>query len=62
MWPMKYDGRAIIGQSYQDHSSGMALEENLQKFRTAKDAGENSRMVTWAYVTPELTLSDDRAY
>jgi hypothetical protein len=28
--------------------SGISLEENRKKFNAAKEAGDNSRMVTWA--------------
>lgn len=48
IWPSPYDGRAIISQSYLDHASGLTLAENLKKFKEAKDAGDNSRMVIWA--------------
>lgn len=43
-----YDGRAIITESYRDHASGVSLEENRAKFGAAKDAGDDSRQVTWS--------------
>ena len=48
IWPGFYDGRAIAGASYQDHASGISLEDNLKKYNAAKDAGDQSRTVTWA--------------
>jgi nitronate monooxygenase len=48
IWPGFYDGRAIVGQSYEDHLTGMSIEDNLKKFKEAKEAGDDSRMVTWA--------------
>lgn len=47
-WPELYDGRAIITKSYEDHLTGMSVEENKTKFGEAKDAGDDSRQVTWA--------------
>lgn len=48
VWPKMYDGRAIITDSYRDHESGVSLEENRARFGAAKDAGDNSRQVTWS--------------
>ena len=48
IWPELYDGRAIIGDSYQDHVSGASLEENVAKFKAAKDVGDNSRLIHWS--------------
>lgn len=42
-----YDGRALIGKSYQDHAAGTPVDENARKFKEAKEAGDTSRMVTW---------------
>ncbi|KAK7954608.1 hypothetical protein PG988_015302 [Apiospora saccharicola] len=47
-WPDLYDGRAVVHPCYQDHEAGVSLEENVAKFKTAKDAGDTSRMVTWS--------------
>ncbi|KAK3937892.1 FMN-dependent 2-nitropropane dioxygenase [Diplogelasinospora grovesii] len=47
-WPTFYDGRAIITDSYRDHSTGLSLEENRQKFKEAQEKGETGRVVTWA--------------
>ncbi|KAK2615681.1 hypothetical protein N8I77_002419 [Diaporthe amygdali] len=47
-WPELYDGRAIITQSYKDHLSGMSIDENKTKFDEAKNAGDDSRQMTWA--------------
>ncbi|EOO00344.1 putative 2-nitropropane dioxygenase protein [Phaeoacremonium minimum UCRPA7] len=63
IWPKLYDGRAIIGDSYKDHASGLPIEENIKKLKEAKDAGDNSRLVHWAgtgvgLVTEELPAGD----
>lgn len=43
-----YDGRAIITESYKDHSAGMSLEDNKAKFKAAAEAGDTSRHMTWS--------------
>lgn len=48
IWPAAYDGRAIITDSYRDHSSGLSLDENKAKFKAATDAGDHSRQMCWA--------------
>ena len=48
VWPRFYDGRALINPSYTEHLAGVPLEENIQRFNKAKEAGDMSRMVTWA--------------
>ena len=48
VWPKMYDGRAVVTDAYRDHVSGISLEENRAKFGAAKDAGDDSRQVTWA--------------
>ncbi|OIW29167.1 2-nitropropane dioxygenase [Coniochaeta ligniaria NRRL 30616] len=58
VWPEFYDGRAIVGQSYQDHASGVSFEDNLQRFNAAKEAGDDSRMVTWAGTGVGLVKKD----
>ncbi|KAF3760733.1 FMN-dependent 2-nitropropane dioxygenase [Cryphonectria parasitica EP155] len=47
IWPALYDGRAIVTDSYKDHSSGLAIEENIEKLRAANEAGDSSRQITW---------------
>ncbi|KAI1868232.1 hypothetical protein JX265_007055 [Neoarthrinium moseri] len=47
-WPDIYDGRAILHPSYQDDKAGVPLEDNTERFKSAKDAGDNSRMITWS--------------
>ncbi|KAI1393162.1 FMN-dependent 2-nitropropane dioxygenase [Hypoxylon trugodes] len=47
-WPGIYDGRAIITESYQDHENGVPLDENVKKFKAAKESGDASRIVTWS--------------
>ncbi|KAK4110064.1 inosine monophosphate dehydrogenase [Canariomyces notabilis] len=48
VWPDVYDGRAIIGKSWEDHVAGMPLEENIRLFKEADSAGDVSRKITWA--------------
>ncbi|KAI0597530.1 FMN-dependent 2-nitropropane dioxygenase [Biscogniauxia sp. FL1348] len=47
-WPELYDGRAIVHPSYSDHVSGVSLDDNLKRYKAAKDEGDLSRMVTWS--------------
>ncbi|KAK7911274.1 2-nitropropane dioxygenase, partial [Apiospora marii] len=47
-WPDLYDGRAVVNPCYQDYEAGLSLEENVAKFKAAKDAGDTSRMTTWS--------------
>jgi nitronate monooxygenase len=47
IWPDVYDGRGLIGKSWQDHVAGMPLEENIQLFKEADAAGDTSRKITW---------------
>lgn len=42
-----YDGRAIITESYRDHTGGLPLEENITKFKEAAKTGEASRQLVW---------------
>lgn len=48
MWPPLYDGRAIVTDSYKDHTSGLSLEENKSKLKAANTAGDHSRQVVWS--------------
>ncbi|KAI0805333.1 FMN-dependent 2-nitropropane dioxygenase [Xylaria sp. FL0064] len=47
-WPTLYDARAIVHQSYHDSQAGMTIEENVARYRAAKDKGDVSMMVTWS--------------
>ncbi|KAK0616260.1 hypothetical protein B0T14DRAFT_243358 [Immersiella caudata] len=47
-WPAPYDGRALVGQSYKDHVSGLPMEENIKKYGDANQSGDTSRLVSWA--------------
>lgn len=49
-WPAAYDGRAIVTDSYRDHTSGLSLDENRAKLKAATDVGDHSRQLCWAYV------------
>ncbi|KAK4447892.1 hypothetical protein QBC34DRAFT_449825 [Podospora aff. communis PSN243] len=46
-WPAPYDGRALAGDSYKDHVSGLPIAENIKKYSDANQSGDTSRLVTW---------------
>lgn len=56
VWPKAYDGRAIISKSYEDHVSGVAIEENIKRLSEAQASGDMSRNLIWAYVFPSNCL------
>lgn len=47
IWPTVYDGRAIIGDSFKDHLSGLSVEENIAKYKAALENGNTSRKIVW---------------
>ncbi|GAB1192860.1 hypothetical protein APSETT444_002059 [Aspergillus pseudonomiae] len=47
-WPTQYDGRAIIGRSYEDFRRGVTDEEIVKRHRDAREKGENDRTIIWA--------------
>ncbi|KAI0405611.1 FMN-dependent 2-nitropropane dioxygenase [Xylaria palmicola] len=47
-WPALYDARALAHPSYCDDRAGMAIEENEARYKTAKEKGDLSMMVTWS--------------
>ncbi|KAH6617293.1 hypothetical protein F5144DRAFT_606799 [Chaetomium tenue] len=47
IWPDVYDGRGLIGKSWQDHVAGVPLEENIRLFKEADSVGDTSRKITW---------------
>jgi hypothetical protein len=51
IWPVQYDGRAIIGDSYKDFVAGHEKEEVMQKHKTAMECDDATRKVIWAYVS-----------
>ncbi|BAE58426.1 unnamed protein product [Aspergillus oryzae RIB40] len=48
VWPSQYDGRAIIGRSYEDFQSGVTDEEILKRHSNAREKGEDDRTIIWA--------------
>ncbi|QMW40766.1 hypothetical protein G4B11_004046 [Aspergillus flavus] len=48
VWPSQYDGRAIIGRSYEDFQSGVTDEEILKRHNNAREKGEDDRTIIWA--------------
>lgn len=47
IWPRLYDGRAIVGKSYEDYASGLSIEEIMTQLKAAEEVGDTSRTVTW---------------
>ena len=60
LWPKQYDGRAILGKSHEDHSAGVPLAENQKLFAAAKEGGDVSRLLAWAYVIPLARYAFER--
>lgn len=61
-WSGLYGGRAITHQGIVDLEKGAPLEEVVTAFQKARDAGDESRLVSFAYVVkppyiPRYTLS-----
>ncbi|KAJ6128403.1 hypothetical protein N7471_009620 [Penicillium samsonianum] len=48
VFPRQYDGRAIIGVSYEDSQKGVSNEEIIRRYNEAKEAGEHHRRTVWA--------------
>ncbi|KAJ5518476.1 Aldolase-type TIM barrel [Penicillium expansum] len=48
VFPKQYDGRAIIGVSYEDSRDGVSDEEIIRRYNEAKEAGEHQRRTVWA--------------
>ncbi|KAJ5405594.1 hypothetical protein N7465_006878 [Penicillium sp. CMV-2018d] len=48
IFPRQYDGRAIIGVSYEDSLHGVSDEEIIRRYDAAKEAGEHQRKTVWA--------------
>ena len=48
LWPLTYDGRAIVTDSYRDAIAGMPLEENVKQHKHAVEMGDMSRRVAFA--------------
>ncbi|CAI7620397.1 unnamed protein product [Penicillium glandicola] len=48
LFPRQYDGRAIIGVSYEDSQEGVSDEEIIRRYNEAKEAGEPQRRTIWA--------------
>ncbi|KAJ2988619.1 hypothetical protein NUW58_g3879 [Xylaria curta] len=47
-WPSLYDARALVHPSYTDDLAGMEIKENEARYKTAKEKGDVSMMVTWS--------------
>ncbi|KAI0468296.1 FMN-dependent 2-nitropropane dioxygenase [Xylaria cf. heliscus] len=47
-WPSLYDARALVHPSYTDDLAGMTIKENEARYKTAKERGDFSMMVTWS--------------
>lgn len=48
VFPRQYDGRAVIGISYEDSRDGVSDEEVIRRYNEARNAGEDQRRTVWA--------------
>ncbi|KAI1833775.1 hypothetical protein DTO006G1_478 [Penicillium roqueforti] len=48
LFPRQYDGRAVVGVSYEDSQEGVSDEEIIRRYNEAKEAGEHQRRTIWA--------------
>ncbi|KAJ6163574.1 hypothetical protein N7497_003553 [Penicillium chrysogenum] len=48
LFPRQYDGRAVIGASYQDSREGVSDEEIIRRYNEARQAGGHQRRTVWA--------------
>ncbi|KAI9674834.1 MAG: hypothetical protein M1822_009030 [Bathelium mastoideum] len=46
-WPGYVDGRAIIGDPYNEHKAGSSLDDLLGKHKAAAAEGDHSRKIIW---------------
>ncbi|KAI1349835.1 FMN-dependent 2-nitropropane dioxygenase [Xylaria sp. FL0043] len=56
-WPTLYDARAIVHPSYHDSQAGMTIEENVSRYKAAKEKGDVSMMVTWSTAPPAADIT-----
>ncbi|KAJ8094996.1 hypothetical protein PM082_010214 [Marasmius tenuissimus] len=60
-WPPKHDGRAIRNDIIKDVEDGLDFEARLERYDESKDAGDTSRLISWAGVGVGLTNGLDSA-
>ncbi|CAG8939238.1 unnamed protein product [Penicillium salamii] len=48
VFPRQYDGRAVIGISYEDSQAGVGNDEVIRRYNEARQAGEDQRRTVWA--------------
>ncbi|CAG8007791.1 unnamed protein product [Penicillium salamii] len=48
VFPRQYDGRAVIGISYEDSQAGVSNDEVIRRYNEARQAGEDQRRTVWA--------------
>jgi nitronate monooxygenase len=48
VFPRQYDGRAVIGISYDESKAGASDEEIIQRYNDAIKNGEDYRRTVWA--------------
>ncbi|KAJ6096718.1 hypothetical protein N7486_007464 [Penicillium sp. IBT 16267x] len=63
VFPRQYDGRAVIGISYEESKSGASDEEIILRYKTAMKNGEDNRRTVWAgtsigVIKKELSVSN----
>ncbi|KAJ5885597.1 Aldolase-type TIM barrel [Penicillium tannophilum] len=63
VFPRQYDGRAVIGISYDESKSGASDEDIIQRYKDAMKNGEDDRRTVWAgasigVIKEELSVSN----
>ncbi|KAJ5928075.1 Aldolase-type TIM barrel [Penicillium verhagenii] len=63
VFPRQYDGRAVIGISFDEFKSGASDDEIIQRYNDAMKNGEDYRRTVWAgasigVIKEELTVSE----
>lgn len=48
VFPRQYDGRAIIGPSWNDSQGGVSDDEVIRRYNEAKEQGVENRRTVWA--------------
>lgn len=47
-WPSVYDGRAVIGNSYEDFMNGVTDHEIIRRYKEAQEQNRSERQVVWS--------------
>ena len=54
-WPPKHDGRAIKNSIIKDVEDGVDFDTRLKRYDESMNAGDTSRLISWAGVGVGLT-------